>query len=250
MDLTEKIYFGNPSAEHLQMINQLRPAGSPEYTAEELVVIPTIASSNMINGTYQVWSENALRTMVASYSVGNQDLTESHNGWNLDLVNGCIFDAELWRYNNPSPDLIEMMIGQSSEYEVERGIIAKQGLILVIAYAVVEADAEIVEDIRYLRKQDLSIGGWLHQNKQYCSVCSNPPTKMVQFDNSDCPHYMPSRGLMRFRDQLPLDEQILIAPYIIEDGNFDMIELSNVLAGSCSQARIINQKMLEMLVYE
>lgn len=229
----------NPTEEQLQKINQLKPTNQPDYAAEELIVLNYLATTNLIHGSMVAWSLDGLMQIAESYQQGGQDLMIDHAWQDSRTIYGMIFDADLYHIRKPSNELTEYLLQSSPNQEADSQILADDGFYYVINYAVVEASHWINSEIRYLRKSDVSIGGDLREFDYLCPICSKKMKEKVSFMDKRCPHYMP--GDVE-------DDRENTAPYAIRDGKPEMFELSMVAQGNCLQAKIFNEKMMDLIL--
>lgn len=229
IELKKKLEFRHPTEEELALINQFRPRGAEPYVMQELYTVPILASTNLLHESLAVWTETALETMVATYP--GSDLMLDH-AWDEGMKTvGFVYDAELWHIPRPSRDSVERIIADSANPEIDRGIVARDGLYQVICYAAIEASHPIVSDIRMGRKSDVSIGGAFHGNF-VCPLCNVPFE-----DRDNCSHYPPI-GFFLF-----IAEPEELAPYYIRNGQVVSVELSMVYEGNCIQAQILSETL-------
>lgn len=245
MDLLTQLKQYHPSKKQLSKINALKPISQPDYASEELIVIPIAASNNLIHTSNSKWSVPTLELITHSYSQGGQDLLLDHTWGNSHNSMGMIFDAELWYYPNPNNSMVDYLL-QKSVNGYDQEILRREGYYQVTLYGAIELSHPIHSQIRYQRNTDVSIGG-MANIEYYCPLCSTQ-TEMIKFSDEKCPHYMPTRSfLWLYADDIPKEEQWRIAPYFIEHGWDNSIELSLVTAGDCRQARIINEEMMAVM---
>ncbi len=231
-ELKKRFETRSPDEMELNLINQFRPKGTPEYTANEILRIPFLASTNLLFGSLGVWTEKALETMVATYP--GKDLMLNHAWDKTETTCGFIYDAELIVVPNPSKEAINRVIADSPNPAIDKEIIKKDGIIQVLCYAAVEASHPVVGEARFRRLADVSTGGVFYGD-WICPLCN------TSFDDPECPHYPPVGFFLWGEDEEK------IAPYYIRDGQHVSVELSFVSEGNCIQAEMLCEN-LETLV--
>jgi hypothetical protein len=179
------------------------------------------------------WDEPSLKTMARTYP--GKPLMLDHDWEDVLKQCGFVYDAMLLHYPNPSQELQDHFLAQSPAPDMDRDILAKEGLKQLICCVATESSHPVTNDLLYGRKINASIGG-LSTGEAYCPICD------TSFDDDNCPHYIPSDNL---HGNVKMEN---IAPYWIRGGYMDTMELSLVMAGNCPSARVLNchtaQKMM------
>lgn len=227
---------GTPSEQQLVTINKYRNAGSPEYTAEEIYQFPTIASDNLLHQNNSQWSKRSLESMAKTL-VG-KDFLLNHDWNNSNKIQGTVFDSAIVNITDLSLATKLFLIESSPNQVSDLEILTKDGYEALILWVAVEANSGVASDVVYLRKSDLSVGGFAGIT-YICPLCN------VSFNSNKCPHIIPDPSYMY---QMGIDRYDPdLAPYYIRDGNFQGVELSLVVEGNCPRARILREIDLEKL---
>ena len=223
--------FDHPNSSQLKKINRYRPAGTPEYTSEEIYTVAIAATNNILSHSNMVWGENSLKVMTKAFL--GQDFLLNHSWEDAKQSIGFIYDSQRINTPNPPPWYLDGL--DSVQKQSSRKIVKQQGYSTIILYAAIEASHPAVSMILYGRSKDVSIGG-LANGDYICPLCQ------TSFKDEDCPHLPPHPFLLMW---LADDEDANFAPYYINDGFYDGIELSVVVDGNCAAARVISQADLE-----
>ncbi|MGK7892981.1 MAG: hypothetical protein AB4372_04910 [Xenococcus sp. (in: cyanobacteria)] len=240
-NLSQKIRNYHPDKEQLDKINSLKPSNQPDYDETELIVIPFAASNNLIHSSLGTWSIKTLEAITASYQYGGQDLMLDHQWEDSTKTIGIVFDAEMWDIT-PNDNFLDYLLRKSPNIEWDKKILNEQGYQQVTLFGAVEVSHFINSEFRYGRKTDVSIGGF-GKMRYLCPLCSTNG-KQVEFTDEECPHYMPTQWNLAYASEKELQA---FAPYYIRDGWDFSAELSMVFEGNCVQARVIDERFLQML---
>ena len=216
----------HPTDEEMSLINQFKPYGLDPWESSELMRFALIASNNLIHSSGQVWDENVLETMVASYP--GCALMIDHEWEDQSKTFGMIYDSFIYSLPRVSKEGIARILEKSPNPNEDYRIIQKDGYHQVLVFGFVEATHPIISEISYGRKADVSMGG-IFYGESICPICDIP------YSDPKCPHYPPyMAGLV--------DEEIL-TPYYRRSGKMDSIECSFVASGNCRQARLIDSRL-------
>jgi hypothetical protein len=76
-------------------------------------------------------------------------------------------------------------------------------------------------------------------------MCSNFDSgNEIEFVDENCPHYPPTNRIMemiRYGDLSP-EQELMVAPYMVQDGVDYSVETSSVCIGNLPSARIVNRR--------
>lgn len=223
--------FDHPNASQLKKINRYRPAGIAEYTSEEIYSVAIAASNNVLSHSNMVWSEKSLQTMTKAFL--GQDFLLNHSWEDAKESIGFIYDTQKISTDTPPPWYLDGL--DPLQKKSSREIVKQQGYITIVMYAAIEASHPAISMLVYGRSKDVSVGG-LADGDYTCPLCQ------TSFEDKDCPHLPPHPFLLSW---LADNEDVVFAPYYINDGFYDGIELSIVVDGNCAAARVISASDLE-----
>ena len=192
------------------------------------MTVPIVASNNLLSHGNMVWSDDSLKKMVKAFL--GADFMLDHSWGTTEKTKGIIYDVEQinlaqappWATGGLDPDQVK----------TSKKIIRDKGYSSIVMYGSIEASSEIVSNIRYLRSRDVSIGG-LALSNIICPLCE------TSFRDDECPHIPPHPSVLWW---LSDEEKKLLAPYYINDGLYDGVELSIVTDGACAAARIMSEQ--------
>jgi hypothetical protein len=229
-------FTGYPTDVQLEIINRYAPSGM-SYVQDEVLTVAILGANNLLKYNLGAWDISSLETMSKSF-IG-KPFTIDHDWCSVKPVNGLIYDARVIK-SNTAPQVFMDMISS----ELNQMIIDLEGFCQVIFYAFVPSQSKSASDIKYRLKNDVSIGGFA-KAEFYCPLCSSEYGEMVSFEDERCPHWMPC-GEMDDDDDDSVNyllsgntDNKKYAPFFIQGGFTDAIELSAVLDGNCPSARII-----------
>jgi hypothetical protein len=244
IDLKEWVRFDYPTDDQLKLINQKKPANSADYTSEELMVVPIAAANNLVGYDSRKWSISSLVRMSADYADTAPDFMQDHEHGESDEVVGSVFYSHLWQIQNLTKAGMNYLLKYSPAPDIDKEILKQEGYYQTTLYAYIEASSEIASDIKYGRRKDVSIG-WYELPTAYCPLCSTD-SKMVSFASEECPHYMPY--WVFWRELMSKEQRKNYAPYWIADDFRQAVEVSTVVDGNVSSAKIIDQEMFQALL--
>lgn len=238
------IYIGNPNPDDLASINKLTGRNDP---AEEWTVFPFLASDNILNYNYRVWSANTLEQMERGYIGAN--LILNHDSGNVESSVGFIFDAKLYQDNNPSEEILNASIFG----EVNKTITDQDGYKWLLLKGAVQSGTAASEAGLYRRAQACSTGFWLYDQRTICPDCSKSYGREVEFEEEAmfattdgkeivqplCPHLPITLTNLMIWDEYGQGPDPLWSSYVIKDGKVDVIELSLCVDGALPMAGII-----------
>lgn len=230
IDLTAPtgLEMGEPSRSQLSRINEFRPLGVGERKASDCVVVPFLASHNLLNHSRGVWAPKALESMAATFA--GMPLILNHEWHNAESSVGFIFDSALF-YLNEAPEAIAKA---SDHWQVNRSILARDGFIGMALLGVVAADHAIVGDIEARRVHQVSTGV-LTDGTLTCPHCK------VDFDDyENCPHYIPFGMSQKMIDKYR-SRGAELADYFVRGEVLESVELSFVVSGNYPGAAVLSE---------
>lgn len=235
-ELIDIMRIGAPTAEELAQINELRPVGTPEYTAESLIVFPVIASHNLLHRDGKVWDSTALASMAATYP-GTAYIPDHE--WD-DVEDTMAFVFASYLIETSGDRVPSAVMGENPAIaEINQQILAKNNFLAVICQVAIAADHPAITDIIYKRQANVSTGGLMNGREVICPVCGE--------NWYECPH--PLSWYMDKEEKLWAKENgVLMADYLIWSGFHTSVELSAVTIGNLPGASIPSQKTLSELV--
>ncbi|MEM9116875.1 MAG: hypothetical protein AAGD09_03220 [Cyanobacteria bacterium P01_F01_bin.56] len=216
--------MGKPTPEQLRLMNQYRPMRIPEYTADELISVPLMASNNLLTWGQSRWAIAAVQKMADTYP--GKPMLLNHNDYDVKESVGFVYDAQVI-YSNAVP---QDVLDGAGETEYNEAVVRAEGFYQLVAYAAISVNHPILDALRYARVGNVSTG-CITDGTYRC------PLDGTEFDMSRmrCAegHYHPYA-----RWWFNLDEGDVVAPYYIKDGVISSYELSFVVAGNLPAASI------------
>lgn len=249
MDDEEEMGLGMaPTDAQLEKINLYIPANATPLTAEDVITVPIMASNNLLQWTNECWHPNSLEAMAQTmpgrvFMINHGDNKGGMWGTTWDSVKthrGRIYDARHMVYDTAPDELINV----AGNGETNRQIIAMFGYHTLEIDVFIDRDCEIAEQIGYGTHLDVSTGT-VGMVKYLCPICSNFDSgNEIEFADDDCPHYPPTNRLMRMiqAGELSPEQEIMVAPFIVQDGVSYSVETSSVCTGNLPSARIISRR--------
>lgn len=220
--------FPQPTPEELKQIQSFAPLGVT-YKAEELAVVTMYVSDNLVQRSNEKWSLNCLQQMARTYP--GQKFIADHNWHEADDAMGLVFDAKL---EELEPDSVAL--SKFGNQSANRKIVKSEGYWRLTLKVFIDADSEILKDIKYRRLYDLSTGGiWKTMPDYYCPNCSAKKGQLITFEDESCPHDFPSSMAKFFFGN---DPEWRFADYILVDGEIYSTEISSVVVGDLPAAAI------------
>jgi hypothetical protein len=244
-----------PTDAQLEKINLYIPANATPLTAADVITVPIVASNNLLQWTNECWHPNSLEAMAQTmpgqvFMINHGDNKGGMWGMNWDSVKthrGRIYDARHMVYDTAPDELLDC----ADNGDVNRQIVATFGYHVLELDVFLDRDCEVAEQIRYGTHLSVSTGT-LGAVRYLCPICSNFDSgDEVEFKSEACPHYAPTSGIMemvRYGDLSP-EQEIMVAPYIVQDGVSYSVEVSSVCIGNLPSARIINRRDILEGVY-
>lgn len=217
--------MGHPTEEQLAKINRYRPRGTPPIQSHEVISIPFIASDNLMSRSYGVWEIDSLYTMAKLFPGRPFELDHRHE--QVEKSVGFVYDSAIIRVQSASPELLN----SAGNFDINRQIVARDGLVQLVLYTCVEATSEVVSGVRFRRLGDVSTAGFT-TGEYTCPLCS------ISFDNPSCPHFIPDWWSFMLAKYGEIDAD-LIAPYFIRGSFMDAIELSLCVCGNLPGASLV-----------
>ena len=198
---TPTLDMGHPTPEQLSLINKYRPKGTPPIDGDEVISIPFLASDNLVSRSLGAWDVASLEMMAKLFP--GRALTLDHKWEQVEKTVGFVYDAAIIRQQQVPPALLN----KAGNFNLNRQIVAKDGLIQLILYTCVEATSPVVSGLRFRRLGDVSTGGFTNKTPG-CPLCE------TSFDDPACPHYIPDFWTMMMAEYGEIKEE-LIAPLSI-----------------------------------
>ena len=226
---TRDLRMGRPTDEQLAKMNQYRPVGADEYTADEVVTVPVVASHNLIQLSGLIsWHPRALAAM-ANVLVDRPHII-NHDWDDAGTSVGFFYDSEILKTDNaPAKDL-----SMNGQYETNQMVVGKYGYQRLILHACIQASTPAVDGYRFRRLGDVSTGNLVYPDY----IC---PLDDLSFADENCPYLPPTDWTlwMAEQDKLSEEEKALIAPYMMRDGVFYGVETSAVVVGNLPGAGVV-----------
>lgn len=216
--------MGKPDAEQLRLMNQYRPMGMPEYTADDMVTVPLMASNNLLTWSGSRWAIAAVQKMADTYP--GKPMLLDHSDYSVKESVGFVYDAQVI-YSNAVPAEVVEGAGETEYNEV---IARAEGFYQLVAYAAIAANHPIIDALTMGRVSNVSTG------------CITDGTYLCPLDNTEFDmnkmrchegHYHPMAAYW-----MGLDDDDVVAPYYIKDGVISSYELSFVVVGNLPAAAI------------
>lgn len=226
------LHMGEPTAQQLAKINQYT---GETWEASDWFVCAWHASDNLVDRSRERWHLNILQQMAVGQP--GRVLMTDHNQRQVNAAVGFAFETALILEDNPDEAIVNTLY---AEYNKE--IVEEMGLVRLIVWTAISADSPAVEGLRRRSLDNCSTGGIVANWKEYCPNCSRDKGYEVGFWDVDkegryvCPHLPPYPMLVAW---LGDDPEVEFADYIINDGNYDAIELSIVNAGCLPAAKVM-----------
>ncbi len=202
---------GPPDDRQLQLINAMQPMGYEPFVADELWCQTGVVADNLINRSYGKWSVSALEQM-ADLIVG-VPATINHDWDEVRVVWGRTFEAFVVRH--PASDVPDKLLRKAGNYDYNKEIVNKEGLVRCYATAFTPIDSPIRSMIRNVQAGEISTGGF-NFTDFLCPLCN------VGFGKNNCKHYPPNSWMGRNPDDN------YEAPYYIRHNLIDIMEWSLV----------------------
>lgn len=220
--------MGAPSQAQIDLINEFRPRGMPKRSAQDYIVVPFLASHNLLNHSRGVWSRDALEVMAATFP--GMPLLLNHDWGEVKNSVGFIFESALFQLQ----DAPEAIAQAADHWEVNRSILQRDGFTALVLNAAIAKDQPIISDIETRRAHQCSTGV-LTDGSLVCPHCK------TDFDDyRNCEHYVPfgmsGRQIRRYQA-----EGEPLADYYIRGGALEAFELSLVVSGNYPGAAVISE---------
>jgi hypothetical protein len=210
---------GLPNPQQLAAIQQFLPVGSPPAIAEDWLVVPVLAATNLINNSYSKWSPEALQDLQRL--APGVPVTTDHEWEDVDEICGIVLGCELREIAGPK------LLGQTADLNLR--IAATEGVQLLILQVALfrggeDGETAIADMVAYGLVRNVSTGGFVEE--WLCPHCG------VEFSDPSCPHLPPGDY-----GEVPNP----VAAYAVRNGVSSFCELSFVLVPNCPGAQVINQ---------
>jgi hypothetical protein len=244
-----------PTDAQLEKINLYIPANATPLTATDVITVPIIASNNLVQWTNDCWHPRSLEAMAKdmpgrAFIINHGDNKGGMWGTTWDSVKthrGRIYDARHMVYDTAPDELLDC----ANNGKVNRQIVSTFGYHVLEVDVFIDRDSDIAEQIRYGTHLDVSTGT-VGAVKYFCPICSNFDSgNEIEFTDEDCPHYPPTNRVMemtRYGDLSP-EQELLVAPYMVQDGVDYSVEISSVCIGNLPSARIVSRRDILEGVY-
>ncbi|BAS55381.1 hypothetical protein NIES2135_53340 [Leptolyngbya boryana NIES-2135] len=226
------LHMGEPTPQQLEKINQYT---GETWEASEWFVCAWHASDNLVDRSRERWHLNILQQMTRGQA--GRVLMTDHNQREVKSAVGFAFETALILEDNPDPEIVNSLY---ADYNAE--IVDEMGLVRLIVWTAISSDSPVIEGLRKRSLDNCSTGGIIRNWREICPNCSREKGYEVGFWDTDkedryvCPHLPPYPFLLMW---LGDDEDANFADYIINDGQYDAIELSIVNAGCLPAARVM-----------
>ena len=217
--------MGEPTSEQLELINQNKPIGRPDYTADELISVPIIASNNLVNWSNGRWDKAALIRMAETYP--GQPFAVDHPMYTVKDTVGFIYNAELIDSNAAPVSILEA----AGELDNNIGVVQSEGFVQMVCYAAIAKGHPILDSIDMGRVNNASTGCITDGT----SICPLDGTEFGSMSRFRCAegHYHPFYAWW-----YDVEDSDLVAPYAIKTGVISSVELSLVFQGNLPAASI------------
>ena len=169
-------HIGTPSESQFKAIQQLT---NSETSAEDWMVVPFVASNNLVDLGYRRWHPNVLRQMAQGF-VGRPHILD-HDWYDSESAVSFIFDVKLINDSDTDSKTVEM--GGFGDYN--REIIEKEGYTWVYMCAAIAKTHDAADAISTRRYNDCSTGSILNQPRMICPNCSKEHGREVDFYERD-----------------------------------------------------------------
>lgn len=237
-NLIERLKFDHPTDEQLEAMNRFKPAGQADYSRNEMLSVPILASNNFVRHDLTVWTERALTSMAATYP--GEVLMLNHDWGDVKESVGFVYDCELIRIPAGGMMAKERLLGQSINADIDGELYDKQGFLAVVCYGAVPADSPFAGVIRNRLVADVSTGGtFLNGSKYICPLCGG------DFGKND--EHWPPGGYTQMLVQMGELDPALVAPFAWREGYHKSIELSFVTEGNVPGATIFTEDLIKLI---
>jgi hypothetical protein len=214
--------IATPTAEQLALINSHAPRGV-EYAAEDLTMVPILASHNLMASSNLAWSIRALEDMAREFP--GKPIELNHDWMQVEKCVGFIFDAFVLR----SPDAPDSIVEANANGTTNRSILARDGFAFLIQYAAFPIASSALAAIKSNLARNVSTGTF-SDGEIHCPLCQ------TTFSDPDCPHYPPYPVLLWYFGD---DPDFEFAPYYIVDHVVKAVETSLVVSGDVPGAEVL-----------
>jgi hypothetical protein len=226
------LHMGEPSPQQLAKINQLT---GETWDASDWFVCAWHASDNLVDRSRERWHLNILQQMAQKQT--GRVLIKDHNSRQVDASVGFAFETMLILDSDPDPTIVNSIYG-----EYNQGIVEEMGLVRVIVWTAISSDSLVIDGLRKRSLDNHSTRGMIVDWKEYCPNCSKDHGRDIGFWELDgdgkyiCPHLPPYWWLMMWYGD---DPEVRFSDYVVNDGNYDPLELSIVQAGCLPAAKVL-----------
>lgn len=217
-NLIDSLYMGAPTSDHLSKIHKIM--GDKSTTEEDWFVCCVYASDNLIDRSSHKWHTNVIDAMQRR-GVGARMLV-NHDWHDVGASVGFVYDSFIQEHDKlPRKQVVGM-----ESYNKE--VMVAEGYKSYNAWVAIATDKnEIINSIQKNRISDISTGGLIQKIRYICPLCSKEySAETGVFDLNEegkfiCPHTLPGWGWWSREEEYEM-------PYVIVDGNYDVIENSFV----------------------
>ena len=188
-------HIGEPSPAQLERICKMT---GKEWEASDWMVIPFMASNNLVDYNYRRWHIDCLAKMALTYMA--KPLMFNHELWNVEDSEGFFFDVKL-------------ILGDEADEETRNGgefgeendeILEQEGYCWLFLCAAVPADSKAAEVIGRRKANDFSTGSLGSKPIYFCPDCEKEQGRPVSAFERDeegefvCRHLIPSRWSINY----------------------------------------------------
>ena len=228
------LHIGPPTPAQLERICML--TGFKDWKAEDWFIVPYLASDNLVDRSNCRWHLNVLAQMLEGHH--GRVLIANHDSSDIAQRIGFLFDSAAVIEADPEIETIT----SPNRTEKNQQIVEDLGLVSLVLWGAIHVNqGEIIQSVLDRSCDNVSTGGLMTRVRQICPNCTAELGYEVGFYDLDedddyiCPHLPPSYWYTYFLGE----DHPLMADYIVMDGTYDALELSQVQAGCLPRAKVI-----------
>ncbi len=189
-------------------------------SANDLEIIPWIATDNLVARSLTKWALPALETIARLLPGLPFEL--NHDWESIEKITGLVFEAKVLALNQIPAELLQ--------HPHNERIFQTEGYHPIICNVAFPKTSTLLAGIQLGALASVSIGGF-RPTEYICPYCNIP------FDDPECPHFPPAWWR---------DESAYTAPYIIRADTSDLGELSLVTIPDVPGAKTILNKYKDL----